>query len=292
MPANKTVIAVCGPTAAGKTDLAVGLATKYKTQIISADSRQCFRELSIGVAKPSETQLETVKHYFIDSHSVFENINAGTFEKYALEAADTIFAHHDILVLAGGTGLYVRAFLEGLDEIPEVDRKICSDVRKNFGINGITWLRDQLKVYDPLFAVSGEMENPQRMMRALEVALFTGRSILDYHSATSAGRNFRIQKIFIDLPRDILYERINKRVDKMMEDGLLEEARRLFPHRRLNALQTVGYKELFDFFDNKISLDKAVELIRRNTRHYAKRQLTWFRKYFVDDNTEIINHAG
>lgn len=289
MPDRKSVIIVAGPTASGKTDYAFTLAKKFNTSIISADSRQCYKELNIGVAKPANDILEQVPHYFINSHSIFENVNAHTFEDYALNAAKRIFENHDTIVMAGGTGLYIRAFMEGLDTIPEVDVDIENAIRKEYDLMGRKWLEEQLMENDPVFAVKGEMKNPQRMMRALVVKLSTGKSILEFHASDKKQRPFGIQKIFIDVSRGILYQRINRRVDDMMAAGLLAEAENLFPHRSLNALQTVGYSELFDYFENKISLDRAVELIKQNTRHYARRQMTWFRKYFVDEATTIIH---
>lgn len=289
MPGQKTVVIIAGPTASGKTDAALNLAKAYNTSIISADSRQCYTELNIGVAKPSVDALRQIDHYFINTHSVVDHVNAETFESYALNAAERIFENNDSAVMAGGTGLYIRAFTEGLDEIPEVANAIKSEIREMYGNLGLEWLRQQLFEKDPLFAARGEMKNPQRMMRALAVTLSTGKSILEFHAAQKKQRPFQIQKKFIDLPREVLYERINKRVDDMMQAGLLQEAERLFPHRQLNALQTVGYSELFGYMENRLSLDQAVELIKKNTRHYAKRQVTWFKKYFVDEHTDVIS---
>ncbi len=291
MPEQQSVIIVGGPTASGKTGLAVALAKSYHTSIISADSRQCFKEMNIGVARPSKETLAEVPHYFIGSHSIHDFVNANTFESYALNAVAEIFNEHDTVIMAGGTGLYIRAFTEGLDEIPQTDKSVEAEVRQQYLENGMTWLESELRQKDLLFAEKGEMKNPQRMMRALTVKLSTGKSILEYHSSAKIQRPFQIQKIYIDIPRALLYERINKRVDEMMSAGLVEEARSLFPLRHLNALQTVGYSELFDYFENKISLERAVELIKQNTRHYAKRQETWFRKYFVDENTMIRYQA-
>ncbi len=287
MPEQQSVIIVGGPTASGKTGLAVALAKGHHTSIISADSRQCYKELNIGVARPSKEILAEVPHYFIGSHSIHEAVNANTFESYALNAVAGILKKHDTVIVAGGTGLYIRAFTEGLDEIPQVDKAVETMVRNQYLENGMEWLENELRHNDPLFAEKGEMKNPQRMMRALTVKLSTGQSLFKYHSSAKIPRPFQLQKIYIDIPRTILYERINKRVDEMMNAGLMEEARTLFPLRHINALQTVGYSELFEYFENKISLERAVELIKQNTRHYAKRQETWFRKYFVDEHTMI-----
>jgi tRNA dimethylallyltransferase len=278
---KKTCIIICGPTAAGKTSLGIELALKHQTQIISADSRQCFQELNIGVAKPSDEQLQKVKHYFIDSHSIGEEVNARIFEKYALQAVNSIFEKNDVAIMVGGTGLYIKAFAEGLDEIPEVNESIRKEINENYLTNGFQWLENELKKRDPIFFSKGEIKNPQRMLRALEVKLSTGKSILEFHSQKKTKRNFDIKVRLLELPREQLYQNINKRVDEMMESGLLKEAENLYPFKHLNALQTVGYKELFDYFDGKISLEKAVEEIKKNTRHYAKRQMTWFRKNLI-----------
>jgi len=275
---QKTCIVIVGPTAVGKTSLAISLAQYFNTEIISADSRQCYRELNIGVATPSAQQLQQVKHYFIQSHSVHEEVNAAVFENYALDSIKNIFQDHDIAIVTGGTGLYVKAFCEGLDEIPEVDENIRSKIIQQFEENGLSWLQEEVSVNDPLYYSAGEIQNPQRLMRALEVLLSTGRSIRSFQRQQPQERDFRIIKTGLELPREQLYQNINHRVDEMMKQGLLDEVKGLTPLRQLNALQTVGYSELFKFLDNNISLDEAIEEIRKNTRHYAKRQMTWFRK--------------
>ncbi len=283
---NKTCIIITGPTAIGKTASAIELANKYKTQIISADSRQCYRELNIGVAKPSAEQLESIQHYFINSHSIHDEVNVKIFEQYALHAIHKIFETNDVAIMVGGTGLYIKAFCEGLDEVPPVNEAIRNEINEAYKTSGIEWLNDEVKKQDPLYYSSGEIQNPQRMMRALEVKLSTGNSILDFYSGKKIEREFEIKKINLELPRNELYERINKRVDDMMQAGLLKEAESLFPYRHLNALQTVGYKELFYFMEGKtlpdgrqVSLDKAIDNIKKNTRHFAKRQITWFKKF-------------
>jgi tRNA dimethylallyltransferase len=276
---KKTCLIISGPTAVGKTDYGIELAHKYNTQIISADSRQCFKELNIGVAKPSAEQLEKVKHYFINTHSIHDEVNVKIFEEYALKSVNEIFKNNDVAIMVGGTGLYIKAFCQGLDEIPSVDESIRRKINEQYEENGFEWLRNEIKLQDNDFFTRGEMQNPQRILRALEVKLSTGKSILDFHSGKKAERDFEIKNILLDLPREQLYRNINHRVDKMMEDGLLEEAKALYPYKHLNALQTVGYKELFDYFDNKISLEKAIEEIKKNTRHFAKRQITWFNKF-------------
>jgi tRNA dimethylallyltransferase len=281
---TKTCIIVTGPTASGKTSYGIELAQKHNTQIISADSRQCFKELNIGVAKPSGEQLKKVKHYFINSHSIHDDVNARIFEEYAINSVNEIFEKSDVAVMVGGTGLYIKAFMEGLDEIPTMDESIRKKINEDYLEKGFDWLSENLKNADPVFFAKGEMQNPQRMLRALEVKLSTGKSILDFHSQKKQKRNFEIKVRLLELPRQQLYNNINLRVDQMMESGLLKEAENLFPYQHLNALQTVGYKELFDFFDGKISLEKAVEEIKKNTRHYAKRQMTWFKKNIQNNN--------
>ena len=277
MPTN-TCIIVCGPTAVGKTDYGIQLAEEYNTEIISADSRQCFRELNIGVAKPSPEQLRKVHHYFIDTHSIYEEVNAKIFEEYALNAVHTIFQKKETAVMVGGTGLYIKAFAEGLDAIPEVHEDIRKEINEQYLLNGYDWLFAELKNQDPVFFAKGEIKNPQRMLRALEVELSTGTSIINFHSKQKAKREFDIKFRLLQLPREKLYKNINDRVDLMIENGLLKEAELLYPFKYLNSLQTVGYRELFEYFDGKYSLEKAVEEIKKNTRHYAKRQMTWFRK--------------
>ena len=276
---HKTCIVISGPTAVGKTDHAIEIAKKYNTQIISADSRQCYKELNIGVAKPSLEQLKSVQHYFINSHSIHDDVNVKVFEQYALDAINKIFETNDVAVMVGGTGLYIKAFSDGIDDVPLVNENIRDKITKAYNKKGIEWLQIEIKNTDPLYFASGEMQNPQRMMRALEVKLSTGNSIVYFQSGKKIARDFEIKKINLEIPRDELYERINKRVDIMMNAGLLREAERLFSYRHLNALQTVGYKELFDFMEGKISLDKAIDDIKKNTRHFAKRQITWFKKF-------------
>jgi tRNA dimethylallyltransferase len=275
---QKTCIVICGPTASGKTDIAIDIAKQFNTQIISADSRQCFKELGIGVAKPSLEQLSAIHHYFVNSHCIAENISAADFEQYALASINEIFKTNDVAVMVGGTGLYIKAFCEGLDDIAKIAPIIKSKIIENYNANGIAWLQEKIKEEDFLYFEKGEIQNPQRMMRALEVIRNTGKSIIAHQQKVKKERDFNIIKIGIDIPRPTLYERINTRVDKMIAQGLEKEARVLYPQKDLNALQTVGYRELFDYFEDKTTLEKAVELIKQNTRHYAKRQMTWFKK--------------
>lgn len=275
---NKTVIIIAGPTAVGKTAVAIRLAKYFETEIISADSRQCFKELSIGVARPSKQELKEVPHHFIASHSVQEELTAATFEQFALQKINELFLVNDIVVMVGGTGLYIKAFCEGLDLIPEIDPAIRQEIVRSYEASGINWLQEQLEKKDPLFSQAGEMQNPQRMMRALEVVESTGQSILSFRKGEKVKRDFNIIKIGLELPKAELHSSIHMRVDNMMEAGLLEEVKRLVHFRNLNALQTVGYAEIFEYIDDNISLQKAMEQIKTHTRQYAKRQLTWFKK--------------
>ena len=275
---QKTCIIIAGPTAVGKTSLAITLAQHFNTAIISADSRQCFRELDIGVAKPSPAQLQEVKHYFINTHAITDDVNAGLFEQYALAAATAIFETHDVAVMVGGTGLYIKAFCEGMDDMPPVASEVRNTILKKYEEGGMAWLQKEIQAADPEYYAGGEIHNPQRLMRALEIKLSTGKSIRSFQQGKKVERPFNIIKVGLDLPREDLYRNINQRVDDMMQQGLEQEVRSLLPFRGLNALQTVGYSELFDCFDGKLSINEAIDTIKKNTRHYAKRQLTWFRK--------------
>ncbi|PZR26167.1 MAG: tRNA (adenosine(37)-N6)-dimethylallyltransferase MiaA [Citrobacter freundii] len=277
-PRNRSVIIVAGPTAVGKTAAAIDLALLYNTSIISADSRQCYREMSIGVARPSEEELKQVPHYFIASHSVTDEVTAAGFEEYALQKTKQLFDKNEVVVVAGGTGLYIKAFCEGLDDIPAAPAAIREQIIAQYEASGIEWLKEQLREKDPAFAEKGEMKNPHRMMRALEVMEATGQSVLSFRTGKTAQRDFNIIRIGLELPREELYQRINARVDDMMNMGLLDEVKSLVPFRQFNALQTVGYAELFGYLDQHITLERAVELIKQNTRRYAKRQMTWFKK--------------
>ena len=290
---NKTVIVLVGPTAVGKTAVAIALAKHFKTEIISADSRQCFKELNIGVARPTEEELREVTHYFIASHSIHEEVTAAVFEQYALQKTTELFTKHDQVILAGGTGLYVKAFCEGLDEIPAVQEDIRKSIVAKYEEAGMPWLQKEIEQRDPAFYKTGEIQNPQRMMRALEVLLSTGHSILSFRKGVKATRAFRIIKIGLEISKEELRGHINTRVDNMIAAGLANEVKNLLPDKNLNALQTVGYAELFEFEDGKIRFEKAVEKIKTNTRQYAKRQMTWFKKdkeitWFNPASTEQI----
>lgn len=278
MQEASTIFIICGPTAIGKTAFAIELAQALGTEIISADSRQCFQELGIAVAKPSAQELAKVPHHFINSHSIHDNVNAGVFEQYALQKAETLFQKHKSVVMVGGTGLYLKAFSEGMDEMPTIAPAIRDQVVKDYEQNGLSWLQQQLQLLDPNFWMQSEQQNPQRLMRALEFKLSTGDSILNYRKAEKKQRPFKIIKIGLELPRETLNQRINQRVDKMIEEGLIPEAKTLVPFQSNNALQTVGYQELFAHFKGEVSEAKAVEQIKQHTRQYAKRQMTWFKK--------------
>lgn len=269
---------MAGPTAVGKTGFGILLAKALKTEIISVDSRQCFSELSIGVARPSEEELAAVPHHFIASHSVAEDLNAGYFEQYALQKAGELFQQHDAVVMVGGTGLYIKAFCEGIDPMPVVPSEVREAIIAEYEAKGLIWLQSELKHKDPAFWAVAEQQNPQRLMRALEVFNATGKSITVFRSAQKKQRDFEIIKIGLEMPMEVLTTRISQRVDQMIKDGLLSEARSVISYRNKSALQTVGYKEMFDHLDGKISLEEAVRQIKLHTRQYAKRQMTWFKK--------------
>lgn len=275
---SKTVYIVVGPTAVGKTSFAIALAKALGTEIISADARQCYKEMNIGVARPSADELKAVPHHFIASHSVNENINASFYENWALEKLENLFTRNEAVVMVGGTGLYIKAFCEGLDLIPAIDAEIRENIIAQYEKLGLRWLQKEVSVKDPQYWEKGEQKNPQRLMRALEVMLGTGSSITSFQNKKAVERPFKIVKIGLELPREELYERINARVLTMVEEGLEKEVKSLDAVAHLNALQTVGYSEWKDYFDAKISKEKVIENIQQNTRHYAKRQMTWFKR--------------
>ena len=272
------LIAVVGPTAAGKTALAIKIARYFNTEIISFDSRQFYREMNIGTAKPSSEELSQVKHHFIDSHSITDYYSAGRFAEDALYLLRSLFKGQKVVVAVGGSGLYLKALTEGLDEMPEVPEEIRAQVRKESVSGKLDDLREELKQMDPAYYQMADLQNPARITRAIEVIRASGKPFSSFHSNNKAERFFETVKVGIDMDREVLYERINKRVDLMIKDGLVEEAKKLLVYRNNEALQTVGYQEFFEYFDGKISLDEAIRLVKRNSRRYAKRQLTWFRK--------------
>ena len=275
---KKHLIVVGGATASGKTSLAIELAKEYQTEIISFDSRQCYQELKIGVARPSEAELAEVPHHFIASHSIHTPVNAAGFVQYVQPILNQLFEKNHVVVAVGGTGLYIHALVHGLDPIPTIDPSVRQSINVSFESNGLSWLQKRIQEEDPLYAESGEMQNPHRIMRALEVIRGTGKSIRSFQQQTKQENDFITHWIGVDWEREALYARINQRVDLMIEQGLGEEVERLKPHASLQALQTVGYREWFDFLNGVHSRDEAIRLIKQNTRHYAKRQLTWFRR--------------
>ncbi|RYE58810.1 MAG: tRNA (adenosine(37)-N6)-dimethylallyltransferase MiaA, partial [Sphingobacteriales bacterium] len=252
------------------------------TDIISADSRQFFREMNIGTAKPSKAELAAAKHHFINSHSVNTLFSTGDFELEALKLIDQLFKIHDVLIMVGGSGLYIDSVCKGLDQLPEIDLNIREQLNELFAMKGIRPIQNQLQAVDPEYFAKVDQSNPQRMIRGLEVFLSTGKKLSSFLTAHKKDRPFKIVKIGLNADRALVYKRINQRVDLMMEAGLLDEVKALLPYRHLNALNTVGYSELFDYLDGKTDLPSAVAMIKQNTRRFAKRQLTWFRK---DENT-------
>ena len=278
MELNKSLVVVVGPTAIGKTTLAVKLANHFATEIISADSRQFFKEMEIGTAKPSTEELLAAPHHFINSHSINTFFSTGDFENEALITADKLFKIHDQLVMVGGSGLYINAVCNGLDELPETDLTIRASLKEIFAQKGIEEIKIKLASVDPEFYAKVDQSNPQRMIRGLEFFLSTGFKLSAFQTNSKKERPFKIIKIGLNTERAQLYEQINQRVDQMMAAGLLEEVKNLLPFKHLNALNTVGYTELFNYLEGEHSLEEAVSLIKQNTRRFAKRQLTWFRK--------------
>lgn len=282
----------------GKTAVSILLARHFKTEIISADSRQIFRELTIGTAKPSEEELSAAPHHFINSHSIHENYDAAQFGEEALALTNRLFEKHNEVILCGGSGLYVKAMLEGFDDIPEVPDEIREDLVSNFEQHGIAWLQDKMKELDAEHFAVIDQKNPHRLMRALEVRIGTGKSIASFRQQAKRELSFTAVKIGLELPREILYKRIDDRMDAMIEAGLFKEAEQLLPFKNHNALQTVGYQEIFDYLEGKYDRVEAVRLLKRNSRRYAKRQLTWFRRdeeivwFSPTDVDHIVNYCS
>ncbi|MDR0559927.1 MAG: tRNA (adenosine(37)-N6)-dimethylallyltransferase MiaA [Prevotellaceae bacterium] len=274
-----TLLVLLGPTGIGKTDLSIELAKHFETEIVSADSRQIYRELDAGTAPPSPEQLETVKHHFIKSHSINDEYTSGKYEFEAMETLDRLFKHHEYVWLVGGSGLYIDAVCRGIDNIPGTDGDLRAILAKRLSEEGIESLRFELTRLDPDIYRAIDIRNPQRVMRALEVCIVSGKPYSSLRKNFEKQRPFKIIKAGLEIERELLYRKIDSRVDKMMEKGLLKEAENLYKYREYNALKTVGYRELFDYFDGKTGLEQAVELIKRNTRRYAKRQITWFARY-------------
>jgi tRNA dimethylallyltransferase len=275
---RRQLIVVIGPTAVGKTAVSIQLAKHFKTEIISADSRQIFREMTVGTAKPDAAELSAVRHHFINSHSIVEDYDAARYGEDALQCIHELLEKVDRVILCGGSGLYVKAVTDGFDDIPEIDPAIRASLIAQYESNGLGWLQDQLRSKDPEMFEAIDQKNPHRLIRALEVKTGTGQSILSFRRNSRHQHDFQIIKVGLELPRDELYARIDQRMDDMIEGGLFEEAKELYPFRLHNALQTVGYQEIFDFMDDLYDRSEAIRLLKRNSRRYAKRQLTWFKK--------------
>lgn len=275
---SKYLISIVGATAIGKTALSIQLAQHFDTEIISSDSRQFFKEMKIGTAVPSNEELSAAPHHFIQHISIFESYNVGQFEKDAIAKLDELFSKYDVVIMVGGSGLYVDAVLRGLDDFPKVDPKIREELNEKLAQEGIESLQTMLQKLDPHYYKRVALENPHRLIRALEISIGSGKPYSSFLKDKTVTRNFTPIKIGLTAERELMYSRINQRVDNMIKEGLLEEAKSLYPYKDLNALQTVGYRELFAYFDGKSTLEFAVSEIKKNTRRFAKRQGTWFRK--------------
>lgn len=290
----KYLITIVGPTAIGKTALSIALAQHFKCEIISCDSRQFFKEMTIGTAVPNQEELAAATHHFIQNKSIFENYTVGDYEKEALAKIEELYQNNDFVILIGGSGLYVDAVLKGFDEFPEIDPKVRSEVNSNYEKLGIEYLQEQLRNLDTDYFQKITLENPQtlqnpqRMMRFVEVCIGTKKPYSSFLNQKKNNRNFTPVLIGLEADREIMYNRINQRVDIMMNEGLLEEAKALYPNKALNALQTVGYRELFSYFDGEFTLPFAIDEIKKNTRRFSKRQLTWFKR---NENTKWFDYA-
>lgn len=294
---SKTLLVIAGPTAVGKTQLCVQLAKQLQTDVVSADSRQLYREMTIGTAKPTPAEMEGVRHHFINSHSIQEVVSAGHYERECLVLLDTLFRDKDVVILTGGTGLYINAVCFGLDDIPAVDPLIREHLMARVASEGLLPLQTELRQRDPLYAAEADLQNTQRVVRALEVCIGTGQPFSSFRRQQPAQRPFTIKLVALDRPRAELYARIDSRMDAMLAAGLLEEARLLLPYRDHLALKTVGYREIFGYFDGEYDYDEMVFLLKRNSRHYAKRQLTWFRhqqnyEWIIPSDTSEHNSTG
>lgn len=293
---KKYLIVIAGPTGIGKTDMGIRIAQHFKSEIISADARQFYKEMRIGTAVPIAAQLKAVTHHFIHSLSIHDTYSVGQYETDVLNLLEKLYSENSIVILTGGSGLYIHAVINGLDNLPPSNHAVRAQLKEAFEEHGITYLQEQLKEADPEYFSVVDKNNPHRMMRALEVFAVSGKPYSTFRNKQTAERNFTTIKICLDTERSGLYERINQRAIQMLNAGLFNEAKELFPFRHLNALQTVGYQELFDHFEGKITLEEAINKIQQNTRNYAKRQRTWFRKdpgyrWFTPDNFEgIVNY--
>lgn len=293
---NKFLIVIVGPTAVGKTELCIKLANSLGTEIVSADSRQFYKETELGTAKPSADELSRATHHLVNTKSIHENYDVGDFEKDALSVLDDIFLRNNVAILTGGSGLYIDVVCEGMDEMPEVPTEIRQGVIADYSSFGLEYLQKQVKDLDPEYYKIVDVKNPQRLMRALEVYRGTGRPFSSFRVKKKIERPFKVVKIALMRDREELYRRIEQRMDNMVGLGLFDEAERLFPFKDLNALQTVGYSEIFGFLESKYDKEEAIRLLKRNSRRYAKRQLTWFRKdptynwFHPDQFEEILDH--
>jgi tRNA dimethylallyltransferase len=293
---KKHLIVLVGPTAVGKTELSIDLANHFNTEIISCDSRQFYRELNIGTAKPTLLELSQAKHHFINNLSIETHYSAGDYERDALKLISDLFKTHNLLIVTGGSGLFVKALLYGLDELPEVSLELREQLMQRLQNEGLQNLANELSCLDPEYASKIDLNNSQRVIRALEVCLATGKAFSEFHSKPKVNRDFEVIKIGLERDREELYERINLRMDLMLESGLIEEVKSLEAYKTKNALQTVGYKEVFEYLDGNYGYSEMVELLKRNSRRYAKRQLTWFKRTentiwfdFKTETSTIIN---
>lgn len=273
----KVLICIGGPTASGKTSLSIKLAKILKSPIISFDSRQLYKELDIGVAKPDTAELAMVPHYMIGNISIHRNFNAGDYEREGNIILNKLFLDHDVIVAVGGTGMYIQALIDGLDEMPEIDPVVANNVEQKYKENGLSWLQQYVLNHDKVYASQVDMNNPMRLLRAVKVMESSGKPFSEYRKGIRKKRDYKVMRYYINPDRDILYDAINKRVEKMIDTGLIAEADGLKEYRHLKALHTVGYSELFDMLEGKVTLDEAINLIKRNSRRYGKRQITWFK---------------
>jgi len=296
-PLKKTLLVILGPTGVGKTNISLRLAEHFGCPIVSSDSRQFYRELKIGTAAPTEAELQRVKHYFIGSHSIFDEYNAGQYEQDAIQLLEELFKENDVVMLVGGSMMYIDAVCNGMDDIPTVDVETREFWQQQFAEKGLEFIQNELKKLDPKHYVQVDIQNPKRILHALEICSMTGKPYSDLRTGEHKQRNFNILKIGLNRPRPELYDRINRRVDEMMAEGLLKEAEQFYSHKLLNTLNTVGYKEIYEFIDGNWTLDFAVNMIKQDSRRYAKRQLTWFNRdkeirwFTPEEEEEILEYV-
>lgn len=298
MKENKYLIVIAGPTAVGKTDLCINLAKNFNSEIISSDSRQFFKETILGTAKPSDLQLSEVPHHFINTLSIHDNYDVKLFEKDVLSLIDTIFQKHNVIIITGGSGLYIDAVCNGFDDMPLIDSDVRQKIIAEYEVKGLVFLQEEVKRFDPEYFAVVDQNNPQRLMRALEVCRATGKPFSSFRNKKKVDRPFEIIKIGLERERAELYRRIDSRMDLMIQEGLFDEAESLFPYKDLNALQTVGYSEIFGFLEGKYDREEAIRLLKRNSRRYAKRQLTWFKRdpemnwFHPDQLDDVISYIS